>query len=143
MPDAYEYTPTPNDPMRAALAARMYVYPPAASGPIPVVGNVTPAVGSGPLQPSSRIGLDVTDPNNDLKKVVIWASFPLLAVDEVVWTGDAFTARYAGSSSSGITGGLHFDISRKDGWPLSRFGDPSASQVKLRVLAFDALGQEA
>jgi hypothetical protein len=143
MPDAYEYSPSADTPMRAALAHGASAYPPPRTGPIPSVGNVSPAPESGPLQPSTRIGLDVTDQNGDLKKVVIWANFPLLAVDEVVWTGDAFTARYAGSSSSGITGGLHFDISRKDGWPLSRFGDPSASQVKLRVLAFDALGQEA
>jgi hypothetical protein len=117
MPDAYEFTPTANDPMRGAFAGRVYEYPPASSAPDPTLANVTPT-GGAPIGRRSALGFDVL---NNPSSVFLKATFAGLDLaSEVVYDPDGFSPLYAGSTVEEISGGFRFSIVRVGGWPAGR-----------------------
>lgn len=87
------------------------------------------------VESQTPIGIDVTDSNGDLGRVIITARIDAFGIEEVVFQGDRFASAYAARSTRvAIANGFRYTISRSAGWP----GSPS-----IDVYAVDATGTEA
>jgi hypothetical protein len=84
------------------------------------------------LKRNTPISVSVTD--NELKKCIVLALFGTNGSYEVVHDGDNFSARYASSARTAITGGYGYAIARVGGWP---------SAPTIKVVAFDDYGAES
>ncbi len=97
-------------------------------GPAPEPGegatveNYEPAAGS-PITPGTPITFDVV--GGALVAIVISVFYPDTGASETVYDRNGFTVNYKangsllGSERSTISGGLHFLLRRRGGWPLS------------------------
>lgn len=100
-----------------------------APGAPPLIEWLDPAPGT-PIARDAAITVRVTDANLEL--AVLTARFAALGLDEVVWRGAAFSARYRASALAVAGPARTFTIRRTGGWPAS---------VRLAVDAVDADGQ--
>ncbi len=102
------------------------VIPPA---PVPgdgaIVQNYTPIKGAG-ISPGTPIEFDVVGVNGaELVAIVISVLYPDTGASETVYDRNGFginfkaQGSFLGSERQTITGGLHFIIRRRGGWPLS------------------------
>lgn len=86
------------------------------------VSNYVPAAGSS-ITPGDPVSFDVT--GAPLVALVITTFYPDTGATEVVFDRDGFTANYAangsflGSEQQTISGGFHFIVRRRGGWPFS------------------------
>jgi hypothetical protein len=90
--------------------------------------------------PGNTIGLDdplvvdVTDNLDALSRALLVAYIHDTGVQELVYDGEAFTARYiAQSVREVITNGFRFTLRRTGGWP-------NQTSVTVRVFAVDVVG---
>lgn len=85
---------------------------------VPVIANVAPTAST--TIPSTQVlSYEVTS-SPSLQRTMLFARFPGLQFEEVVYDGSAFTERYAGRSSrTAITGGFRFNVLRDPVWPDS------------------------
>jgi len=98
----------------------------------PVVTLISPL--DGRIEPSTEVVLEVTD-NTGLRRVLLAARFPSNGLEELVHTGDRFTARFAqGSTRLAISGGWRYSLKRAGGWDRN---------LELDVYAIDTSGTEA
>lgn len=108
--------------------------PPGGGGPSansPEVSNVSPNQLAN-LAPSATVQFDVTDDDDDIFRVMVFALFEDTGTYEVVHDSDNFSPRYTqGSRRDTITNGFRYTLRRVGGWPTG--GTP----LKLRVYAFD------
>lgn len=105
----------------------------AGSGSQPVVSLNFPL--NQAVESQASIGLEVTDPDGNLGRVIITARIEAFGIEEVVFQGDRFAPAYAARSTRvAIANGFRYTISRSAGWP----GSPS-----IDVYAVDAAGSEA
>lgn len=83
----------------------------------PTVTLVSPSANS-EIARTTPIVVDVTD-EGGLAAVFVWIDYPVGPPD-LVHTGDAFTALFAGGSTrSSITDGYRFTLRREGGWPYA------------------------
>lgn len=105
----------------------------AGAGAAPIVSLLFPL--NQALESQASIGIDVTDPDGNLGRVIITARIDAAGVEEVVFQGERFASAYAARSTRvAIANGFRYTISRSAGWP----GSPS-----IDVYAVDATGSEA
>ena len=99
----------------------------------PVVTGALPAPGS-TIDPSTAIQFDVTDDGGAFRRIIISVLFEQTGMEEVAYDGDGFRGLYLGLSATQIvSGGLHFSLVRKEGWPYS---------PTIKVFAIDTSGNE-
>ncbi len=99
----------------------------------PPAVTYSPASGT-PLDPSSAVGVDVTD-SSGLRTVLVTVDFPELKLSEVVHDGVDFKGPYKGLSTFAALSLGHFQyaVRRKGGWPEGPV---------FHVYAADAAGNE-
>lgn len=90
------------------------------------------------LEQTTPVVIEVRD-NNELRKVVVHARFPGLALEEVIYRGNGFAPNYATFSTVAITDDAGdqvytFTIRRTPGWP---------SSPTIDVIPIDTAGNEA
>lgn len=97
----------------------------------PVVTLVSPLTGE--VDTDTPIVFDVTEESVEgFCDIFVWANFAADGSDEVVHTGDAYTARYIGlSSRTAITDGFRYTVRRAGGWP---------SAPRIQTKAIDRAG---
>lgn len=84
----------------------------------PVIANVAPAA-STTIPANQVLSYEVTS-SPSLVRTMVFARFPGMSLEEVVFDGTNFTERYAGRSSrTAISGGFRFNILRDPIWPDS------------------------
>lgn len=98
----------------------------------PELGEVSPEPGSA-LERLQPVTLEVLDPRERLRRVVLHARFAGSEALEVVHDGDGFAPLFAASERVAIAGGFRYTLRRRGGWP----GHPT-----IRPLAFNADGLE-
>jgi hypothetical protein len=85
---------------------------------IPVIANVSP-VASTTIPATQVLSYEVTS-TPSLVRTMLFARFPGMNLEEVVYDGTNFTERYAGRSSrTAITNGFRFNVLRDPIWPDS------------------------
>lgn len=89
----------------------------------------------GEIEPTDEIIIDVTDPDDDLSKVVFGLLLPTLGLTEEIWDGDSFRAPWATSEVEDITDGKRFTFRRTGGIP--------DTSITLEGLAYDENGNDA
>jgi hypothetical protein len=103
----------------------------------PTITQMEPAPGTaiGRYQP---ISFTATDPDG-IGACFIWASYEALGLDEVVYDGEQFTTRYAGTMVGSETELSFSGVLRKGGWPVSAW---KIRAPHLHVAAIDTLGAQ-
>ena len=95
----------------------------------PVVGNLTPAVGT-PIYPTTALQFDVTDDSGLFTAVIVMASFSDGSY-EVVYDSAQFATKYLTSAVASIAGGFRFVVRRTGGW---------VSAPTIKVVSVDTAG---
>lgn len=100
----------------------------------PVIANVSPTA-STTIPASQVLSYEVTS-TPSLVRTMVFARFPGMSLEEVVYDGTGFTERYAGRSSrTAITNGFRFNILRDPIWPDS----PAISTYQVNSSAEELL----
>lgn len=92
-------------------------------GPAPVVQNFQPSAGT-PIQRGTPLTFDVIF-SNTLVAIIVTVVYAETGATEVVYDKNGFSSNFAtsgdfiGSERQNISGGWHFIIRRRAGWPLS------------------------
>ena len=92
-------------------------------GAVPVVQNLSPPEGA-EIHPATALEFDLMF-SSPLVALVIWIAYGATGLEEVAFDGANFSVNYApngsflGSEQQAITGGYHFILRRRSGWPFS------------------------
>lgn len=86
----------------------------------PVITSVVPAPPSN-ITATTPIQFDVTDPQSNINRIILVATFPTSKIKEVIFDGSGFGPMYTNASNTqvAISGGYSFTILRDGGWILN------------------------
>lgn len=86
----------------------------------PAISSLVPAPPAN-ITTSTPIQFNVTDPQSNINRIVLVATFPTSKIKEVVFDGNGFGPMYTNGSNvqTAISGGYTFTILRDGGWILN------------------------